>query len=325
MIVLGAVYVSPLANGRPSLVKLDIFVKEKGAERIYRDAVIGDTFGHTKHEWVHALADRTRDNLQVLRRSFSSQQREFVFLVLAQLLAAIPIGLIWGGIKRDGLALSGAALLLVTLTFVCICYTFRHDRPVRVSLVAYPLVALMEARLLTALFDYLQSRRPPDHSLGQWPQALSGAVIAASVLSLSFKGFTNMMSHDYVDDRGYVFINSLPMLDTRSVLVAPHLLGVPYINRNPKVTYAFVPANRKTLELLCARYPVETLILDRDDAIDLTEQDVIDQGLRPYSRVRLEGGHLIIFRRPSYPGEEWDWNTEQEEVFTYSPRRRVRN
>jgi hypothetical protein len=316
------VYASPVANGRPSLVKLDIFINETGAERIYRDAVIADTFGHTPHQWLHALAGRTGENFHMLRQRFASQQREFVILLLAQLIIVIPVGFVWGSIKRDGVALGAASLLLLTLTFVCIFYSVRHDRPVRVAMFAFPLVALMEARVATALFDYLQSRSAG--SLGRWPQALVGAAIAASVLSLCCKGFINMMAYDLADERGHAFVNSLPLLDTRAVLVAPHLLGIPYVSRNSKASYAFVPANRKTLELLCARYPVETLILDRDDAIDLKEQDILDQGLRPYARVRLEYAHLIIYRRPSYFGEECDWNTDHEDVFVYSPRRRIR-
>jgi 4-amino-4-deoxy-L-arabinose transferase-like glycosyltransferase len=323
VLILGIIYMSPISTGRPSLIKLDIFVKEKGAERIYRDAMISDQIKATPRDWLQTLTSRFAENVTTLRKRISEQQRRFAILVLVPLIFAIPIGLIWGAWKRDSISLGAGALLLLTLGFVCMFYSVRHDRPVRVAMFGYPLVAILQARLALALWGWIQRRVAAEHR--QWAVALICAGIAAWVIATAFKGFSDMAAWDLADERGNAFIEGLSHDDHR-MLVGPHLLCIPYLERHYPVKYSFVPANRETLSLLCRKYDVQTFILNPADAIDLKAEDVLAEGFRLYARLHLIDpehldGHYLVFRRPDFFGEAEDWNIETEIPFNWSPRR----
>jgi hypothetical protein len=322
IVLLSAAYISPLAAGRPSLLKLDVFVKQPDdAERIYRDALIAGQIRPTVGQTIRTLVSRFSDNTAMMVSRFDRQSHQFTVLVLLHLVLVVPVGLVWGILRRDGPAIAAGALLLVTLAFVCVFYTVAQDRPVRVAMFAFPLVALMEARLWTALFCWLQPRIPIAHR--HWPQALAGAAVAASSMAVTFKGFNAMLGFDLADERGNALVEWLDH-DDSTMIVAPHRIGIPYVSRHPSASYAFVPANRSTLDLLCRRYPVTMLIYDPDDALDLKPQDIAAQGLLPYRRVHLLDAHFTVYRKPAFPGEETTWKTEFEQRFRYPPRIRVR-
>jgi hypothetical protein len=322
IVLLSVVYVSPLAAGRPSLLKLDLFVKQPDdADRIYRDALIADQIRPSPKQTIGTLAGRFGENTAMMVYRFDRQSNQFTVLVLLHLVLVVPVGLIWGVIKRDAPAIAAGSLLLVTLAFVCMFYTVVQDRPVRVAMFAFPLGALMEARLWTAVFARVQPRVPIAYRW--WPQVLAGTALSALAAAVTFKGFDQMLSFDLADERGNAFVESLDH-DGRTMLVAPHRLGIPYVSRHPTASYAFVPANRRTLDELCQRYPVTMLIYDPDDALDLKPDDLTAQGLMPYRRVRLLDAHFIVYRRPAFPGEETTWDTEWEQRFRYPARIRVR-
>ena len=326
VILLGIVYVSPIASGRPSLIKADIFIKESGAERIYRDAFAADQIKATAGNWCRTLFHRFGDNVRLLAKRISEQQRSFYILMLLPLLIAIPVGFIWGAIQRDVPALGGAALLLLTLAFVCTFYSVRHDRPVRVAMFAFPLVALLEARLTIAFFSLIAGHIPPVFRL--WPPAILILVVVAWVGATCFKGFTDMAFWDTADERANRFIEDLHHDDT-TMLVAPHLLGIPYLNQHYPLNFSFVPANAETLQLLCSKYKVGTLILNPFDAIDLKPSDIEAQGLLLYSRYHIIDpehldGHYLIFKRPELEGDQFEWDTSKELEFNWVPRPNLR-
>lgn len=324
IMLLGAIYASPVSSGRPSLIKLDIFINESGAEHIYRDALSSEELKPTIGDWVRTLSRRFVSNARTLIWRINHQQREFVILLLLPLVAAIPLGFIWGGLKRDVPALGAAALLLLTLCFVCMFYSVRHDRPVRVAMFAFPLVALLGARLAMALVTVSGPRVP--EQFRNWLLVFGVVGLAAWVFSASAKGFNDMMAWDLADERGNRLVEALKIkeLDKGGTLVAPHLLGVPFLNQHPNVVYSFVPANLATLKLLCEKYPVNTLIFNPDDALDLTQADIRSRGLYLQRRMQMEGVHYLVFRRPAFPGEEMLWKDLGEEHFTWNPRQRVR-
>ena len=329
IVVLGAVYFSPLSAGRPSLLKLDIFIQERGAERIYRDTLAFDKLQPTGAEWARTLGTRSIANIKKLAWRCATQQRDFVVIALFPLIAAIPLGLAWGWIKRDPLALGAALLVLLTLGFVCMFYIVQHDRPLRVALFAFPLVALLEARLALALVAAGRSRVPV--TFRPWLLGIIVSGIAAWVGAMSFKGFSSMTANDVADEMGSRFITFLnvPELEIQGketmpvathLLVAPHLLGVPYLIHHPWITYSFVPANRQTLNQLCAKYPVNTLIFRPEDALDLTEADILAQGLYLWRACEVAGMHYRVFRRPAFAGEQAGWIVTGEESFSWTPR-----
>ena len=106
--------------------------------------------------------------------------------------------------------------------------------------------------------------------------------------------------------------------DDSTMLVAPPRLGFPYIARHWAVHYSFVPANRLTLKLLADRYIITTLIYDRKDPMDLTVEDILDQGLRPFCMMSTIANDCVVYRRPSYSGEENEW--EKDRVLRVPPR-----
>jgi 4-amino-4-deoxy-L-arabinose transferase-like glycosyltransferase len=323
VLILGIVYISPISSGRPSLIKLDIFVTEKGAERIYRDAMESDRIKATPGDWWRTLTHRFGENSGILLKRIVEQQRRFTILVLLPLVFAIPAGLIWGAWKRDGISLGAGALLLLTLGFVCMFYSVRHDRPVRVAMFGYPLVAILQARLVIALWGVAHRWLAPGYR--HWVFAICCAGVGSWVIATVYKGFVDMAAWDLADERGNAFIESLTHDDHR-MLVGPHLLCIPYLERHYPVQFAFVPANKETLALLCKKYDVQTLVLNPADAIDLKPADVIAEGFRLFSRCHLVDpehleGHYLVFRRPDFFGEAEDWNVETESTFNWSPRR----
>ena len=138
-----------------------------------------------------------------------------------------------------------------------------------------------------------------------------------------------MADWDIPEDRANAFIEELRH-DDKTMLVAPHLLGVPYINRHFPATFAFVPANRATLDLLCSKYNVTTLVFNPQDALELRVDDILAQGFYPYRRFHVIDpmhldGHYLVFRRPDFWGEQGEWMFEKEEDFNWVPRRRTGN
>jgi hypothetical protein len=323
VVLLGIVYVSPISSGRPSLVKLDIFIKESRAEHIYRDALVADEIKATAADWIRTLGTRCVANARHLYQRVI-QPKYFSDMLLVPFLLAIPVGFIWGAVKRDVPALCAASLVLLTLGFVCVCYTARLDRPVRVAMFAFPLVAILEARLARAFFGMIAAGLPLAYRA--WPAVIGIVAALAWVGCTCFKGFTDMRDWDIAEDRANAFVEDLRH-DDGTVLVGPHLLGIPYVSRHYPVTFSFVPANRRTLELLCAKYRVTTVIFNPQDALELTVEDILAQGFRPYRRVHIVDpmhleGRYLVFRRPDFWGEEGEWTFVKEEEYTWVPRRR---
>ena len=309
VVLSAAVYASPISHGRPSLITLDIFLPDSEAERIYRDSVAWDTIKPTANEWRQTLGKRFIDNVKAMLHRYDRRKREATIPMLLPLLAAIPVGLLWGVWKRDALALGAAAVLLFTIFFVCAFYSVYYDRPLRVAMFILPLVALLGGRLWVGIFDLPLQRLPSGDRV--WPQIIGVVCIAAWMMPISFKAFRDMMSRDTEDERGAARIDTLNHDDT-TVLVGPPQLGIPYLSQHPDVTYSFVPANRKTLERLSAKYSVTTLILDSEDGMDLTTRDIADSGLTLYRRVVYDDRHYLIYRRQRFAGESDAWKTDTE-------------
>ena len=309
VLLLGAVYVSPVSNGRPSLITLDIFLPAADAERIYRDSVASDNLKPTLHEWRETLVKRIADNGSALLRRYDRRKREATIPMLLPLLLAIPIGLAWGAWKRDPLALGGATLLLVTVIFVCTFYSVFYDRPLRVSMFALPFVALLAGRLWVGLFSPLLARLPRHDRV--WPQVIGVACAGAWLMPISFKAFKDMTAGDIFDERAMARIETLEH-DDQTVLVAPPQLGIPYLSVHPDVTYSFVPANRRTLDRLTGKYRVTTLIVDAEDAMELTPGDITADGLQLFRRAQLDDRHYLIYRRPKFAGEADSWQSDVE-------------
>ena len=321
--VLTLVYISPVGSGRPSLVKLDIFIKESRAEHIYRDALAGDHIKATLGDWCSVVMTRFGVNARELwRRAFA--QKYTSDLMLLPLLTAVPLGIFWYLHKRDVLAICAAALLLLTLCFVCMFYTARMDRPVRVAMFAFPLVAILHAQLAVAFFGWIAAKLPAEHRA--WPAAI-GIVLAVSwAVHACFKGFADMRDWDVAEERASEFVQELRP-DPDAMIVGPHLLCVPYINRHFPATFSFVPANRQTLALLCSKYRVGMVIYNPQDALDLSIFDIVEEGFLPYRRFHLNDpmhleGKYLVFRRPDFWGEEGDWNPDSKEEFNWVPKRR---
>ncbi len=313
VLLLGAVYASPISKGRPSLITLDIFLAEADAERIYRDSVAWDELKPTSQEWRQTLAKRFGENCKAMLRRYDRRKREATIPMLLPLLLAIPIGFICGLWKRDPISLGGAALLLVTICFICAFYSIHYDRPLRVAMFALPFVALMAAKLWVALFSLLLRHLPSEDRL--WPQVIGAVCVAAWMLPISFKAFKDMVSRDTEDERAAVRVEALHH-DDSTVLAGPPQLGLPYLSLHPDVTYSFVPANARTLKRLSEKYRLTTLILDPEDTVDLTPQDILDDGLRLYRRVLLDERHYLIYRRPQFAGESDSWQVEVEEKWS---------
>lgn len=304
IVLLGAVYASPVSKGRPSLITLDIFLPDADAERIYRDSVAWDELKPTSHEWRQTLARRFVDNFKAILRRYDRRKREATIPMTLPLLATIPIGLAWGIWKRDPIALGASALILVTFCFVCAFYSVYYDRPLRVSMFALPLISLIAGRLWVAFFASLLRRLPEGDRI--WPQIIGTVCIAAWLMPISFKALKDMMSRDTEDERAAVRVEVLKH-DDATVIAGPPQLGIPYLSLHPDAMYSFVPANRKTLERLNEKYRVTTLILDREENLDLTPADILASGLRLCWRVQLDDRHYLIYRRPNFAGEEDSW------------------
>jgi hypothetical protein len=314
VVLLALVYVSPIASGRPSLFKLDIFYgEENGLRTIYGDATAA-TQPVPAAAWRAKLSHRFVHNVRQLWTNISKSpwRTSMPAAMIVPLLLVVPIGLAWGLWKRDPLALGAAALVLCAVLMVCLLYLVPAYTALRMTMLATPLMVLLYARLWTAGVSPRLQRIPAPNRL--WPSAIAAVMVAAVCAQQAAAGFTDMLSYDNADDVAENLIVRLHH-DDKTTIVGPAQLCVPYVARHYPVTYSFSPANRKSLELLCARYKVTTLLFDPNEpAVPLTEQDVLDQGLKPYCRIKATGADYIVFRRPSYAGEDETWDPQRVEI-----------
>jgi hypothetical protein len=84
------------------------------------------------------------------------------------------------------------------------------------------------------------------------------------------------------------------------VLVAP-TFALDYVLRHYPVRYAFVPRNDETLRLLAQTYPVNTVILGKNDrSVGISEQAILEIGLVRAGGFQLPwwDAHYVLFKRP---------------------------
>jgi 4-amino-4-deoxy-L-arabinose transferase-like glycosyltransferase len=314
VVLLALVYLSPVASGRPSLFKLDIFYgEENGLRTIYGDAVAAAQ-AVPPGAWRAKLSHRFGRNVHQMFQNIAKSpwRTSMPNAMIVPLLLVVPVGFAWGAWKRDPLAIGAGALVLVTVVLLCLLYLVPAYTSLRITMLAAPLMALLYARVWMALVVPTLDRIPAANRL--WPYAVAIILVGGVAVQQAAAGFGDMLAYDDADGIAEGLIVRLRH-DDRTTLVGPAQLCVPYVARHYPVTYSFSPANRRSLELLCARYCVTTLLFDPNEpAVPLSEQDIVDQGLRRYCRVRATGGvDYIVFRRPSFPAEESSWDADRVE------------
>jgi hypothetical protein len=312
IVVLGLIYRSPIAAGRPSLAKADIFFSdEKDLRSIYRDATATDRFHPTAAQWPGIFARRFAHKIGELVHDQIHGWQRTANAMMTPLLLTMPLGLLYWLRRRDPVAIGVSALVAAILVLLCLFYRVTGHTGLRIVMAATPLATILYSRLWFDLIYPRIERIPSAYRL--WPHALVITVVAGLVAQHAAEGFRDMTIFDRVDDNASRLIGRLDHPD-RTMLVGPHRLCIPYLANNLGISFAFSPVNRTTLDLLCSRYNVATFIFElNEEGVTLTPQDIIDMGLKPYCKIKTADANMLVFRRPQYAGEEAEWDPQRVE------------
>jgi 4-amino-4-deoxy-L-arabinose transferase-like glycosyltransferase len=320
---LGAIAVSPLAAGRPSVFRANLL----GAtdRYVYYDAAGQQAFAAaTAAELARGVAANVRRNLIIFwRGAFGKEPRLHWALALAGMVACL---LVSGRRARDGFALGAAAMTLAAVLLVVAFYSVAADRGMRVLLFTLPLGLLGLARAVErALPPAAPGAEPgpprlPDgagqpelprrslrpFSWGRSWRWLAMAVLAAAGLGAGFRDAERELAAIASMDgwgHGNVWqIESRVQPDDRLTLVAPWEISLDYAFWHHPVKWAFLPANGYTLDLLARATPIGTVLLPQPQPDDRVSADDLRRiGLAEMGVVKIRKAPYLLFKRLPQP------------------------
>lgn len=291
---------SDLSGGRPPALRLLVF--DGSFNGLYADAFAGQAINPRPQDWIVALAARAWANGRHVidgPRYGADVFAPFEVLCVALILTGIPVGLLWGLRRRDPLALGTAGLVgALLLVVVSVHERFWAGAGLRFLLPAVPLVAVVWALAAAALSRWLGTRFPAASA------PLRAGVVAGLGLMglfLARQAFMNESMYQQEAARNVAFLDGVGH-DPRLTLVTPHQIGLDWAYERWPAKWAFVPANRQSLELLDRRYPVGTIVAP-DNRAYLSTQDVVQAGFRLEEQRGFAGERYRIFKKPPPEGQ----------------------
>lgn len=248
-VVLGALILSPVGAGRPSLWKANILA-QGSFDALYSDAFALQHVPDSAQDWMVAVGHKLLSNIVSLipRRGFEGGGLEAATLLF--LLSGIPLGAWLWRKKRDAFALGvTSALCLLLIADLCL-YGMWHYRGIHAFLLMEPFVAMLWGVTIT-----LWSREPGPvvRSLLVPFSFVIGVAVAVSIWQAQ-KDATMRAKEDTS------FLESVIGGD-RQTVVSPFWLSLDYVNEHYPQRWAFVPANCPTLQLLDLKEGIGTLIV----------------------------------------------------------------
>ena len=164
----------------------------------------------------------------------------------------------------------------------------------RYLLFAYTLSVVVIIWLLAKLTSRVAVRRPT---------AVQAAIIGAAALvvfslAVVINMFTFFADQDVVDRR---YANALETVghDNTRMLVTPFELSVRYRYYHFPVSWAFLPYDQPTLELLAARFDIGTLILNNKHPLLQKPATLAGLGFYKERVLTIDGANYVVYKRPA--------------------------
>lgn len=290
VLLLGALWVSPLC--RPRITLAPGLLLDGSMRAIYEDSVAQRALAlQLRRTWPDALLATGKSNLHNLVALFKEGGIESQTLRIILALAAGSAACL---ARKRPLALGALAVLGFTLLLMLFLYHVRNFAGVRLLLLSVPLCAVALAQRLSAL-------RPR----ALWALiALLLCCAPGSVLQVQ-DTFAEAAATDKDEDEGRRFLESLGHNDQDGgLLIAPVGFSLDYLWRHYPTSYAFMPANPETLQLLLQRHRIGTMVVPRyAPPSAATARALMQAGLRTVAVRRFRGQDFEILRpQPSPPG-----------------------
>lgn len=277
------VLASPLASGRPSLLRDNLFAGH----------VFPSGAGPGVADWVVAIGRKFAVNTaDLLAGSYSSYHPAALeVLSVYSIVAAIPISFIVWRRTHDALHLS-ILLMLVALVGSILClYMVWWYRGLRILLLAQPFAGMMWVEFLSPYWRALPRR------------ALRNGAAAVGLLLVSAAGFWSVfrtepeLTRQAAED--VAFLESMQH-NTNGLLVSPWEFSLDYTLKHHPAKWATPPDSDALLKVLNSRFPISTLLLASDN-FAVSRPAIASVGLSLQREVSYQGRPFLLFQRVSRP------------------------
>ena len=280
LILLLAIYRLDWIQDRPSLFYQNLLSKTFGDK--YMDAFAALQKPSSITEWAEILVARGLQNLRTLVRILLGRGDLLEILLLHLLLwppLLVLLTLRWMGRLRN-LVFAYAVMAVVLFGAITFLYHWETYIGIRQAMLISPLGAIAAG----CFFD----RLCPDR------RRLASVVVVITTLMLPIS-LAAAVSINRSDSKMKYFELVLQTIDIdqRGTLISSHEFGVPYLYRNRRGKWAYMPANEKTLLLLQKKYPVSAVIYFYDNELKFRVATLKALGLRNERFINGPDGSII--------------------------------
>jgi|HubBroStandDraft_3_1064219.scaffolds.fasta_scaffold03421_3 hypothetical protein len=289
VVVLGALYRSPAAAGRPSLLRANLLGRSD--QFVYYDAEAQSSLATASlSDLGTAILANAGQNLRWFLAAPPGDDARLHWCI-ALLGCALCLGL--GLATRDGLLLGGAAMTLATAALVVGLYNAEADRGMRQLLFTLPLGCLAAARAA----DLLRRGSPRPVKWAGWAALAALLWIGARTGSAAHRALSSL---DTWGDQNLDGLERLVRPDDRLALVGPWEHTIEYAFAHHPIQWSFLPQNRFTLDLVARTAPIGTVLLPMPRRPDrVSAADLRSIGLQEVDRVVIRGQRFRLFKRPA--------------------------
>jgi hypothetical protein len=198
-------------------------------------------------------------------------------------------------IRASHLFRSFSAFAIAVGVGLLVGYSDSGYRSMQYLLFAYTLSVVTIAWLLAKVTSRVQGKQL---ALTAVSVSLVGVLIFSLVVARNM--FKFYVDQDVVDCRYGNALETVGHDDTR-MLVTPFDLSILYRYYHFPVSWAFLPYDQPTLELLAARFDIGTMILNYDHPLLQNPAVLGELGFYEERVFRIDGHNFVVYRRPA-PG-----------------------
>ena len=296
MVVLSLIYFSSLSAGRPSLMAANVFDNQNTT--VYTDAFANQRVSSpTLGDWLHRIPSKVWESAVALVRTIITAPLDFLAMWTVILLVLALLSAIGAALWKDKFFLATAVLSLGHLVFLAALYeTLGYDW-LRSLLSVTPFLAIVGAAWVDRLIWPAHGRVTRVPNRIRWATVVGAAAGVALVSAVAVRHFFRpAVVLDAVDARRTAWLEQIGH-DDSTMLVTP-VIFFDYVNLHYPVTWAFIPGNVETLDLLAARYTIGTIVLPKGQ--DTFSPLALGQvGLVLEKTAQLEGTLYEIYQRPA--------------------------
>lgn len=287
MLVMGAIYLSPIGTSRESLFyNLIVYENDPVLSAAHE---LGTQQQPRRDVLLSKLVSRAGRQMVQLFRELRPDLRNLEWLFF---LVAIPLGL-WFFIRsRDYFMLSIVVSLLLTLAAIVSIYVLGHIGK-RHFLQLLPLVCIIYGQTAALLV--------PE----RWKKQAMGILMLLVVPASLFMVYRDWQSYHRADAYNDQMLRELQDLrhDDTTPMMAPFQASVSYAVAHYPVKVWALPYSLEELQDILKRHPVKTLLLPLSgpatppEATKLTRIDLQSQGFQSVRLINVDGNKYEMFQR----------------------------